>query len=229
MVGNFPGMDNVINFRKRAQRFEERAATATDPEARGHWQRVADAWHRAAEAAARTPPLIWGWERDGGGTISGAIVPGHFPPKDTSLVTIFIGLAGRSLLLRACRNCRAAPELTKRHWMACPQVPQPSPIRSARDPGCPAGVLVFGSARGGECCAAPAYSSHFLYLYLPRCARRTQSSSRIKGEHDPVELSRAWGTRARSAAALASGLAPRRPRLERPHSCGACALHHRTC
>jgi hypothetical protein len=93
-VGNFPGMDNVINFRKRAQRFEERAATATDPEARGHWQRVADAWHRAAEAAARIPPLIWGWERDGGGTISGAIVPGHFPPKDTSLVTIFIGLAG---------------------------------------------------------------------------------------------------------------------------------------
>ena len=38
----------------------------------------------------------------------------------------------------------AAPELTRRHWMVCPQVPQPSPIRSARDPGCPAGVLVFG-------------------------------------------------------------------------------------
>jgi hypothetical protein len=37
--------------------------------------------------------------------------PGHFPPN--------------SLPLRACRNCRAAPELTKRHWMACPQVPQP--------------------------------------------------------------------------------------------------------
>jgi hypothetical protein len=61
---------------------------------------VADAWHRAAEAAERTPPLIWGGSRNGGETISGAIV-------------------------RACRNCRAAPELTKRHWMACPQVPQP--------------------------------------------------------------------------------------------------------
>jgi len=68
-------MDNLINFRKRAQRFEERAATAIDPQAREHWQRVADAWHRAAEAAERTPPLIWGWERERGGTISGAIVP----------------------------------------------------------------------------------------------------------------------------------------------------------
>jgi hypothetical protein len=34
-------MDKVINFRKRAQRFEER-------QAREHWQRVADAWYRAA-------------------------------------------------------------------------------------------------------------------------------------------------------------------------------------
>ena len=64
MVGNFPGMDKVINFRKRAQRFEERAATEIDPEARARWRRVADAWHRAAEAAERTPPLIWGWERE---------------------------------------------------------------------------------------------------------------------------------------------------------------------
>jgi hypothetical protein len=33
----------VINFRKRSQRFEERAATAIDSQAREHWQRVADA------------------------------------------------------------------------------------------------------------------------------------------------------------------------------------------
>jgi hypothetical protein len=39
-VGNFLGVDKVINFRKRAQRFEERAATAIDPQAREHWQRV---------------------------------------------------------------------------------------------------------------------------------------------------------------------------------------------
>jgi hypothetical protein len=57
-------MDKVTNFRKRAQRFEERAATAIDPKAREHWQRVADAWHSAAEAAERTPPLIWQWERE---------------------------------------------------------------------------------------------------------------------------------------------------------------------
>ena len=63
-VGNFPGVDKVINFRKRAQRFEERAATAIDPQAREHWQRVADAWYRAAQAAERTPPLIWQWERE---------------------------------------------------------------------------------------------------------------------------------------------------------------------
>jgi hypothetical protein len=31
----------VINFRKRSQRFEERAAI--DSQAREHWQRVADA------------------------------------------------------------------------------------------------------------------------------------------------------------------------------------------
>jgi hypothetical protein len=54
----------VTQFRKRAQHWEERAATALDPETREHWQRVADAWHGAAEAAARTPPLIWGWERE---------------------------------------------------------------------------------------------------------------------------------------------------------------------
>jgi hypothetical protein len=57
-------MDRVIKFRKRAQHWEERAAAATDRETREHWQRVADAWHSAAEAAARTPPLIWGWERE---------------------------------------------------------------------------------------------------------------------------------------------------------------------
>jgi Holliday junction resolvase-like predicted endonuclease len=57
-------MDNVINFRKRAQRFEERAATEIDPEARERWRRVADAWYSAAQAAARTPPLIWQWERE---------------------------------------------------------------------------------------------------------------------------------------------------------------------
>jgi len=57
-------MDRVTKFRKRAQDWEERAAAATDPEAREQWQRVADAWHSAAEAAARTPPLIWGWERE---------------------------------------------------------------------------------------------------------------------------------------------------------------------
>ena len=57
-------MDKAINFRKRAQRFEERAATAIDPQAREHWQRVADAWYRAAQAAERTPLLIWQWERE---------------------------------------------------------------------------------------------------------------------------------------------------------------------
>jgi hypothetical protein len=35
-----------------------------DPETREQWQGVADAWHSAAEAAATTPPLIWGWERE---------------------------------------------------------------------------------------------------------------------------------------------------------------------
>jgi len=57
-------MDRVTKFRKRAQHWDERAATAIDPQTREHWQRVADAWHSAAEAAARTPPLIWGWERE---------------------------------------------------------------------------------------------------------------------------------------------------------------------
>ena len=50
---SFPGVDNVTKCRERAQR-SERAATETDPERREYWQRVADAWHRAAEAA-RTP------------------------------------------------------------------------------------------------------------------------------------------------------------------------------
>jgi NAD-dependent dihydropyrimidine dehydrogenase PreA subunit len=54
-------MEKAAKFRERAQRFEERAATEIDPEAREQWQRVADAWHSAAEAAARTPPLIWEW------------------------------------------------------------------------------------------------------------------------------------------------------------------------
>ena len=57
-------MDKVTKFRKRAQHWEERAAAAIDFEARERWQRVADAWHSAAEAAERTPPLIWGWERE---------------------------------------------------------------------------------------------------------------------------------------------------------------------
>jgi hypothetical protein len=61
---SFPGVDNATKCRERAQRSKERAATETDPEKREYWQRVADAWHRAAEAAARTPPLIWGWERE---------------------------------------------------------------------------------------------------------------------------------------------------------------------
>jgi hypothetical protein len=61
---SFPGVDNVTKCRERAQRSKERAATETDPEKREYWQRVADAWHRAAEAAARTPPLIWQWERE---------------------------------------------------------------------------------------------------------------------------------------------------------------------
>jgi hypothetical protein len=64
MGQEFPSMDKVTKFRKRAQHWEERAATALDPETREYWQSVADAWHRAAEAAARTPPLIWGWERE---------------------------------------------------------------------------------------------------------------------------------------------------------------------
>jgi hypothetical protein len=53
-------MDRVTKFRKRAQR----ATDATDPKARERWQSVADAWYAAAEAAARTAPLIWGWERE---------------------------------------------------------------------------------------------------------------------------------------------------------------------
>ena len=57
-------MENATKFRKRAQHWEERAAAATDPERRERWQRVADAWHYAAEAAVRTAPLIWGWERE---------------------------------------------------------------------------------------------------------------------------------------------------------------------
>jgi hypothetical protein len=61
---SFPGMDNATKCRERAQRSTERAAIEADPEKREHWQRVADAWHRAAEAAARTPPVIWQWERE---------------------------------------------------------------------------------------------------------------------------------------------------------------------
>jgi hypothetical protein len=57
-------MDNVTKYRERTQRSTERAAFETDPDKRDDWQRVADAWHRAAESAARTPPLIWGWERE---------------------------------------------------------------------------------------------------------------------------------------------------------------------
>jgi Holliday junction resolvase-like predicted endonuclease len=63
MGREFLSMDKVTKFRKRAQHWEERAATAIDPETREQWRRVADAWHSAAEAAARTPPLIWEWER----------------------------------------------------------------------------------------------------------------------------------------------------------------------
>jgi hypothetical protein len=70
MGWNFPGMDKATKFRKRAQHWEERAATVIDPETREQWQGVADAWHSAAEAAARTPPLIWGGSGSGGGAIS---------------------------------------------------------------------------------------------------------------------------------------------------------------
>ena len=59
-----PGMDRATKFRKRAQRWEERAATAIDAETRERWQRVAEAWDFAAQAAERTPPLIWQWERE---------------------------------------------------------------------------------------------------------------------------------------------------------------------
>ena len=85
MVGNFPGMDKVINFRKRAQRFEERAATAIDPQAREHWQEwltPGTAPPKRLKEHLRSSGVGSG---NGGGTISGAIVPGHFPPKDTSL------------------------------------------------------------------------------------------------------------------------------------------------
>ena len=61
---SFPGMDNAKKGRERVQRSTKRAAIETDPAKREHWQRVADACHFAAEAAARTPPLIWGWERE---------------------------------------------------------------------------------------------------------------------------------------------------------------------
>jgi hypothetical protein len=64
MGREFPNMDKVTKFRQRAQHWEERADSATDPKTREGWQKVADAWHSAAEAAARTPPLIWGWERE---------------------------------------------------------------------------------------------------------------------------------------------------------------------
>ena len=61
--GVFP-MDNATRCRERAKLAEKRAATETDPEKREQWQRVADTWHFAAEGAARTPPLIWEWERE---------------------------------------------------------------------------------------------------------------------------------------------------------------------
>jgi hypothetical protein len=57
-------MDKATKFRERALRVEERAMIAIDLETRDHWQRVADAWKSAAEAAGRTPPLIWQWERE---------------------------------------------------------------------------------------------------------------------------------------------------------------------
>ena len=73
---SFPGMDSATKCREKAQRSKERAATGTDAEKREHWQRVA--WHRAAEAAERTPPLIWQWERERWRD-SGAIVPSNLP------------------------------------------------------------------------------------------------------------------------------------------------------
>jgi hypothetical protein len=48
-------VDNATKCRERAQRSKERAATEADPEKREYWQRVADALHRAAEAAAKHP------------------------------------------------------------------------------------------------------------------------------------------------------------------------------
>jgi hypothetical protein len=67
-------MDKTTKFRKRAQHWEERATTAIDPETREQWQRVADAWHSAAEAAARTPPLIWGV---GAGAVEGRLAAAY--------------------------------------------------------------------------------------------------------------------------------------------------------
>ena len=64
MSWSFHDMDNATKCRQKAQRSKEHAAIETDPEKREHWQRVADAWGRAADAAARTPPLIWQWERE---------------------------------------------------------------------------------------------------------------------------------------------------------------------
>jgi len=105
-------MDKVINFRKRAQRFEERARDCDWPPSP---RTLAKSGWRLA------PRRRSGWKITsahlavGAGTGEGrlaAIVPGHFPPKDTSLVTFSPVSPGRSLVLRACRNCRAAPELT---------------------------------------------------------------------------------------------------------------------
>jgi len=63
-LGSFSSMDRATNFRRRARRCKERASVATEPERREHWKRAANAWHSAADAAERTPPLIWQWERE---------------------------------------------------------------------------------------------------------------------------------------------------------------------
>ena len=77
-------MENATKFRKRAQHWEERAATAIDPETREQWRRVADAWHSAAEAAARTPPLILG--------VGAGAVEGRLAASAAILAPIFLGL-----------------------------------------------------------------------------------------------------------------------------------------
>ena len=51
-------MDKATDFWKRAQRCEERAASARDREVRRCWQEVADAWYFAATAEERATRLI---------------------------------------------------------------------------------------------------------------------------------------------------------------------------